>query len=124
MKRERNQIASTGDQDDDEIRQALNELPDPGPARITTSVMMRVRRGEVKTIRVHRRDAIWGFASSLAGVFLGIWLANVIPDHPFHALNSSVYVEATNGDEESYIDLVDEIDQLVFEMSSETEVEQ
>ena len=95
------------------IRLAVNELPDPGPARIAASVMRKIRRQEPAKLVIRRRELAWGFAGSLAGVLLGLWLAGAVPDMSPTLLNGEYIAE--------FAELDDEIDQLAWEMSESLE---
>lgn len=109
MKLRQNKNTDDSAHDDGEIRHFVNRLPDPGPARIANAVMRRIRQRKEYPIRVRPSGIAWGLAGSLAGLFLGIWLAGALPERlPPVA-------------EESYdaglIELNDEIDRLVWEIS-------
>ena len=93
---------------DQEIDRAINDLPDPGPARIAASVMHRVRQREAGRIRVRVREIGWGLAGSLVGVFLGFWIAGAVPDGSQVAASDDYVVELASFD--------DAIDQLAWEI--------
>ncbi|NQT34333.1 hypothetical protein HQ587_04015 [bacterium] len=98
--------------DEAEIRLAVNELPDPGPAGITASVMRKIQQEPAKLV-IRRREFALGFAGSLAGVMLGLWLAGAVPDMSPTLLNGEYVAE--------FAELDDEIDQLAWEMSESLE---
>ncbi len=126
MKRKRNDISKTQaeenfirrnglieEPDEAGIRLAIDELPDPGPAGIAASVMRKIRRQERLPLVIRRRELAWGFAGSLAGVMLGLWLAGAVPDISPTFLNGEYIAE--------FAELDDEIDQLAWEMSESPE---
>ncbi len=69
----------------------LADLPDPGPARISQSVMNRIRLKERKQRLFRLRDLGWGIAGSVAGILLGILLANVSETKTTEATTVSGY---------------------------------
>ncbi|MDP8239717.1 MAG: hypothetical protein P9X24_11560 [Candidatus Hatepunaea meridiana] len=93
-----------------DLVRSLTVIHDPSPARISYSVMRKIRQRKETSIKVRPREVSWGLAGSLAGVLLGIWLAGVVP-------NGST-IAATNSSTEEFVAFEDTIDQLIWEMSS------
>ncbi|NQU05414.1 MAG: hypothetical protein HQ568_04915 [Calditrichaeota bacterium] len=111
---------------DDDIGRAVRSLPNPGQARIAATVMQRIRQSNEDIVRLRPRGIAWGFASSLAGVFLGIFLANAIPESSLIQQASQsdavVYSEATGSSDDILVELTDEFDLFIWEMSTNNEV--
>jgi len=99
---------------DEDIIRAVSRLPDPGPALIADAVMRRIRQSQVDMIRLRPRQIAWGFAGGIAGLLLGLWLANATPDR--------IQFIAQNGYDTEFVELADDIDLFAWELSSDLEV--
>jgi hypothetical protein len=109
----------------DDIGRAVRSLPDPGSARIASTVMQRIRQSDEDIVRLKRRGFTWGFASSLAGVFLGIFLAYAIPQSSMiqqtPESDAIVYSDAVSSGDDVLVELTDEFDLFIWEMSTNSE---
>ncbi|MDP8228328.1 MAG: hypothetical protein P9M15_02610 [Candidatus Electryoneaceae bacterium] len=104
--------------EDQQFQQLFSTLPDPGPARITARVMHRVRRDHhsERTLSVKPRHIVWGLASSLAGVFIGFYLANFT----MPLVDTTQYVSTSTDQTSSYIDPIEDMqdgwDQMIVDL--------
>ena len=125
MKRMSNHNQTNWEEQDNDIRNIVRSLHDPGPARIAASVMLRIRQTDEDIIRLKRRGFAWGLASSFAGFALGIFLTYAIPEssliQPTFQSGAEVYSESASTSDDVLIELTDEFDLFIWEMSNGTE---
>lgn len=109
MKRKHSNITGqNGAPDDQEFSLLMNQLPDPDPAGIASSVMLKIRQRRVEPIRIRRREVVWGFAGGLAGLLLGFWFASASIDKSQNTF-AEQYEEVITG-------LEDELDLFAWEI--------
>ncbi|MCF7810113.1 hypothetical protein K9N50_03900 [bacterium] len=126
MKRMSNNNQTNWDDQNDDLGRAVRSLHDPGPARIAASVMQSIRQSDEDIIRLKRRGFAWGLASSFAGMVLGIFLTYTIPESSLIQQTSQsdavIYTDAASTSDEVLVELTDEFDLLIWEMSNGNEV--
>ena len=109
--------------EDQRFQRLFSTLPDPGPARITARVMHHVRRDRrsERTLSFKPRHIVWGLASSLAGVFIGFYLANFT----MPPMDTTQYVSASTGQTDGYVDPIEEMqdgwDQMIVDLLEDVE---
>ena len=109
--------------EDQRFQQLFSTLPDPKPARIAARVMHRIKRDRhsEKTLSVKPRHIAWGLVSSLAGVFMGFYLANFT----MPPVDTTQYSSASIGQTDGYIDPIEEMqdgwDQMIVDLLETTE---
>lgn len=95
-----------------EFKQLMVEIPDPGRAVIADTVMRRIRTGNRDVLTVKPRDLAWGLAGSLVGVILGLWIAGASPDQ--------IQISSTDLYASEFAELQDDIDLFTWDLADET----
>ena len=89
----------------------LGRLPEPGPARVVSTVMQRVRQPRGIAALFRPRELVWGLAGSFAGVVIGILIAGALPPD----VNRG---EPAAGYETVLTEMEDDMEQLMWEFTS------
>jgi len=96
-----------------EFQTRLNGISDLGRAVIADAVMRRIRSRKYGALAVKPRDIAWGFAGSLAGIILGLWIANATP--------KSTTTSSTGQYTGEFAELQDDVDLITWELTGSAE---
>jgi hypothetical protein len=96
-----------------EFQTQMSGIPDPGRAVIADAVLRRIRSRRYGVLTVKPRDIAWGFAGSLAGIILGLWIAGAAP--------KSSQTTATDQYTGEFAELQDDLDAFTWELVSGAE---
>jgi hypothetical protein len=95
------------------FRQLVREIPDPGCAVVAERIMRRIRTQSSNALRVRPRDVVWGFAGSVAGIILGLWISSAAPNQ--------TEFSSTEQYSSEFAELQDNIDLFTWELVDDTE---
>ncbi len=95
-----------------DFKKLYDRLPDPGPAYVAGRVMGMINERD-RLPSFKPRHIVWGMASSLTGLILGIWLASAtVPE-------SSAMVNPILGNVDPLVEMEDGLDQIIYDLSTE-----
>lgn len=95
-----------------DFKKLYDKLPDPGPAFTAARVMDKIHEGETLP-SVKPRHIVWGMASSLTGLILGIWLSSAT------MTDSSATVYPLLGGVDPLVEMEDGLDRIIFDLTTD-----